>query len=627
MAAVAGEGIDGEHTVVGASAAAGGSGGICKGGDLLQRKHGALLSVIALPGQQCRAKGAHDAGNIRTGGFHAGNAFKGTQYRLVIEGSALNHNVGAQFPGIGQLDDLEQSILDDRIGQTGRNIGNGGAFLLCLLHVGVHEYRTAGAKINRMLGKQRLFSKGLRGEAKRVGEVFNKGTAAGGTGLVEQHVFHHAVFQLDAFHVLTADIQHAIHLGVKKGGSGTVGNGLYFALIQAEGRLQQGFAVTGGTGTNDPCPFGHTCLQLRHGVHGRFDGIALIVGIEGMQQLTLAANKGHFCGGGAGVDAQETVTLIGLQIGLCHHGAVVPGAKSVVIGSAGKKRIQTLEFKGHFNAFFQPLLQLGQRYGTLIIDGQSGAHGGKQMGVFGIHRGFGGELQRANKGFFQLGQKVQRTAQKGHTAPDGLAAGQTGDGLLHHCLEDGGGQVGFCGALVDKGLNIGLGKNTAACGDRIDLLIIDRLLVQTGGIGLEQRSHLVNKGTGAAGADTVHTLFQTALEIDDFSVFAAQLNGHIGLRCHMLQGGSNGHNFLHKRNFQSLSQVDRTRAGDPGDEGALAQFQPGIVQKPGKRFLGTSAVPDIFSKKNMVLFIQQHQLDGGGADVNTCAISLHENAS
>ena len=45
-------------------------------------------------------------------------------------------------------------------------------------------------------------------------------------------------------------------------------------------------------------------------------------------------------------------------------------------------------------------------------------------------------IQRTDKGIFKLGQKVERTAQKSHMSPDGLAAGQTADGLVYYGLKN-----------------------------------------------------------------------------------------------------------------------------------------------------------------------------------------------
>ena len=52
-------------------------------------------------------------------------------------------------------------------------------------------------------------------------------------------------------------------------------------------------------------------------------------------------------------------------------------------------------------------------------------------------------------------------------SPDGLSAGQAADGLVDNCLEDRGCQVFLGRALIDQGLDVGLGENTAAGGDGI----------------------------------------------------------------------------------------------------------------------------------------------------------------
>ena len=623
VTAAAGEDVDGEHTVVGTAAAPGGGGGICKVVDLLQRQHGGGLTLIPLPCQQRRAEGTHNARNVGAGGLHTGDGLKGPQHRLIVEGAALHHHVGAQLPGISQLDDLEQGVFDDRIGQTGRNIGHLRPLFLCLLHVGVHKHRAAGAQIHRMLGKEGFFCKILCGKAQRIGEVFNKGAAARGTGLVEQHVFHHAALQLDALHVLTADVQHAVHLGVKKGGGGAVGHRFHLALVQTEGRFQQGLAVAGGAGADDAGILGQPLAQLCHGGHGGFDGVALIVGIEGEEQLPLAADQRQLGGGGACVDAQKAVALIGFQIGLGNDGLVVPGAEGVIVGLIPEQRLQPLELKGHLHPLLQLLQQdvQGQRNHSFAL--QRRTHGGEQVGVFRVNDVFGGQLEGADKGLFQLGQKVQRAAQKGHAAPDGLAAGQTGDGLLYHRLKDGGGKVGLGGTLVDEGLNVGLGKYAAPGGDGIDFLVVFRLFVQAGGIGLQQCGHLVDESAGAAGADAVHALFQTALEIDDFGVLTAQLDGNIGLGCRLLEGRGHRHHLLHEGDAQRLAQIDGARAGNGGQQGAVAQLSLCLLQKGGQRLLGPCAVTHIFSENQLFPLVEQRQLDGGGADVNACAIDVH----
>ena len=171
---------------------------------------------------------------------------------------------------------------------------------------------------------------------------------------------------------------------------------------------------------------------------------------------------------------------------------------------------------------------------------------------------------------------MQGAAQKCHTPPDGLAAGKAGDGLIDHGLKNGSGQVGGGRALVDERLNVGFRKHAAAGGDGINFLIMLCLRVQSGGIGLEQGRHLVDEGAGAACADAVHPFFQSAPEINNLGVLAAQLNGHVGLRRDGLQCGSDGHHLLHEADAHGLAEIDGAGAGNLHLQKAGADLFPGF---------------------------------------------------
>ena len=233
------------------------------------------------------------------------------------------------------------------------------------------------------------------------------------------------------------------------------------------------------------------------------------------------------------------------------------------------------------------------------------------MGVFRVNGGFGGELQGADKGFFQLRQEMQGAAQKCHTPPDGLAAGKAGDGLIDHGLKNGCGQVGGGRALVDEGLNIGFRKHAAAGGNGIDFLIVLGLCVQSGGVGLEQGRHLVDEGAGAACADAVHPLLQSAPEINNLGVLAAQLNGHVGLRRDGLQCGSDGHHLLHEADAHGFAEIDGAGAGNLHLQKAGADLFPGFGKEFLKRLLGVGTVAAVLSEQDFPVFVQQNEFDGG----------------
>ncbi len=133
---------------------------------------------------------------------------------------------------------------------------------------------------------------------------------------------------------------------------------------------------------------------------------------------------------------------------------------------------------------------------------------------------------------------MERSAEESDVAADRLAAGKSADGLVDYCLEDRSRQILLGGALVDQGLNVGLGKNAAACGNRIKRSVVLGVLVETGCVCLQQGRHLVDERTCAAGADTVHALFHIpVLKVDDLGVFPAQFNSYIRLGRDLFERG------------------------------------------------------------------------------------------
>ena len=206
---------------------------------------------------------------------------------------------------------------------------------------------------------------------------------------------------------------------------------------------------------------------------------------------------------------------------------------------------------------------------------------------------------------------------------DGLAAGQTRDGLVHHGLEDGRRQIRPGRALVDQRLNVGLGEHAAAGGDGVQLPIVPGQVVEAGGIGLEQGGHLVDKGSGAPGAHAVHALLEGAGEINDLRVLAAQLDGHVSLRRGDFQGGGHGHHLLHEACPQGFAQGDGAGAGHGDAQGAGAQQLAGFPHHLGEGLLGVGAVAAVFAIEHLARVIQDDELDGGGADVNTGAVDVH----
>ena len=342
----------------------------------------------------------------------------------------------AQFLGRAQLDDLEQGVFDHGIGKACGDIRNLRAFLLGLLYIGIHEHRAPGTQVHRVLGKQGLLRKILGRIPQRICKILNKGAAAGGAGLVEHDGIHRAVFQADALHILAANIQHTVHVLIKEGRCRAVGNGLHLALVQIEGGFQQGLAIARRAGAGNAGRAGQDCFQIPDGGFCRLDGVALIVGIEGIEQLPFLADQGHFGGGRARINAQIAVAAVGFQICLFYHSLGVTLPEGFVILLAFKQCRKPGHLKADLDPFFKPPDQILQSHSLAAVLLQGRTHGSEQMGIFRIDYVFRGKLQGADKGLFQLRQEMKRTAQKGNAAPNGLAAGKAGNGLIDNGLKN-----------------------------------------------------------------------------------------------------------------------------------------------------------------------------------------------
>ena len=103
-----------------------------------------------------------------------------------------------------------------------------------------------------MLGEKRLVRKVADAVIQGFCKGLDKGTAAAGACLVELHAVDRMILDLDAFHILSADIQDAVHLRIKESGGIVMRYRLHLALVQKQRRLDQRLAVAGGAGVGDP---------------------------------------------------------------------------------------------------------------------------------------------------------------------------------------------------------------------------------------------------------------------------------------------------------------------------------------------------------------------------------------
>ena len=262
--------VDGQPAVIGAALTFGHAGLKLQVINFFEGEHGSLIALTeAFSGDQGGAESAHDSGNIGTDGLAFGNLFKAAQNRVVIKGASLHDDIFPQGGGIGNLDYLKEGVFDDRVSQTGRNIRHGGALLLRLLYLGIHKYGTPGAQVDGMLRKKGRFGKVLHGVVQGLGKGFYKGTAARGTGLVELYAVHGAVFDLNTFHILAADVQDTVYLRVKESGGIVMGYRFHLPVVQKESGFHQSFPVSGGAGADNRRILRKKGIDFPDGADGR----------------------------------------------------------------------------------------------------------------------------------------------------------------------------------------------------------------------------------------------------------------------------------------------------------------------------------------------------------------------
>ncbi len=131
-----------------------------------------------------------------------------------------------------------------------------------------------------MLRKERRLGKILHAVIKGLSEGLYERTAAGGAGFVEEDVVHSVVLDADALHVLSADVENTVNVGIEEGRRVVVRDGLDFALIQKESRLKQSFPVTGGAAAHNMGVLGKELLDLLNGPDGSPDRASLVAAVE-----------------------------------------------------------------------------------------------------------------------------------------------------------------------------------------------------------------------------------------------------------------------------------------------------------------------------------------------------------
>ena len=242
------------------------------------------------------------------------------------------------------------------------------------------------------------------------------------------------------------------------------------------------------------------------------------------------------------------------------------------------------------------------------------------------------QVEREVEATAQLGEVLERAAQEGDVAADGAAAGEAGDGLRHHGLEDRGGHVLRTRALVEQRLHVRLGEHAAAARDRVDRGRTRGELVEPARIGVEQRRHLIDERTGAARARAVHALLDTRIEIDDLGVLAAELDRDVRLRDQGLDRALGGDDLLDELEAEPLRKQKAARTGDGARHLRLGHELRGAFEQIARACAHVGVMPLVLGVHNIVRIVEHGELDGGRPHVDAevertaCALGIPDGA-
>ena len=578
----------------------------------IQQCAGRARLVVSAGGQR-RAVGAHQPRDVGTDDLGAGEQFEGSQHRVVEEGAALHDDLLAELGGVLELDHLVERVADDRVRQPGGDVADVGALLLRLLHRRVHEHRAAAAEVDRggRLGGGAGEARHVR--AHRLGEGLQERAATGRAGLVHGDGVDHAVPHPQVLHVLPADVDHRGDPRRQRLGRPVVGHGLDLALVGMQGGAQQVLAVAGHAAARHPGLRRQVVVQGAHDRHRGAHRVALVGRVVGVQQPAGGVEQHRLDGGRARVDAEEAVAAGRGQLGARHLMRAVPRVERRPFRGVGEQRAQCgmdgRELGGAGQGRHEPVQRRG-----LAARQQRGPERDVELGVLG--GGDAGELavQRPDVRRPQLGQEVQRTAEEDQVAPDRVPAGEPRDGLGGDRLEHRGGQVGVRGALVQQWLQVALGEHPAAGGDRVEVGVAGRERVQPGGVGVQQRRHLVDERARPPGAGAVHALLRHRVQVSDLGVLAAEFDHHVGLGQVSLDRGRRRDHLLHEADPQQVGDQQAPGAGD-GDPEAAAGVPGRDLREQGADLATDVSVVASVVRVHQPAVVEHDRLHRGRPDV------------
>ena len=94
-----------------------------------------------------------------------------------------------------------------------------------------------------------------------------------------------------------------------------MGDCFYLAIVKHEGRLNQGFSISGRAAGHNLHALWELCIDILHGTQGCTKRAAIVAAVKIIEQTAVFRNKCNLGGCRTGVDTEETFSFVGGKVG------------------------------------------------------------------------------------------------------------------------------------------------------------------------------------------------------------------------------------------------------------------------------------------------------------------------
>ena len=301
-------------------------------------KRGHMPRRTGIPRDERHAIRPHQPRHIRTDDLSSEEQLQRAKHRIIIEGPALHHDPLAQVRRLLQADDLVERILDDRVGETRRNICDRDAILLCLPHTGIHEDRAARAQIHRMLCRESDLGEMPDIHPQRPGKGIKERPAARRAGLIEKDIIHRTILDAAALHILPSDIKDRRDIGEEMLRTAIVRHRLHFPDIRLKRPLDELLAIACHTRSGDRHALRELGIQILQDPARTRKRRPLISSIVLIEDAILLIEQYRLDRRRARIDAEPDRALRRRNIAPRHAEMTVPLLECLVVRLSLKKR-------------------------------------------------------------------------------------------------------------------------------------------------------------------------------------------------------------------------------------------------------------------------------------------------